>query len=234
MAIKGIIDGFDEDFNSLVSQFPESYPNVRLTEFLNYWNENHFDYLFANRFDPRELLESLDQINQFLVNVLLEHPDTNSWLLSLYFILCIRVKQHSRVKCRIRLRLEDAILIEKLISSLETSNKSDAQFAWTYLKRNDAIDFVEERNIFGPHILRKGGVKDYCDIAKLAEFNDESVKFAESYLDPLLQGIESIIEPYEELKRSLKLSKDYENLDGKSMKDLLKEAKDFVEKFKSV
>lgn len=230
MNSKGIIDGFEEDFNDIVDDFRSSNPDLRLTNFFSYWKEKCIDCIFANRFDPRELLESLGHINKLLVNVLSKTDiDETRWIISLYFLLCINCKQHHRLKSKIRIRLEDAFQIEQKISKKATDPYRDAFFAWNHLKVNDAIDFVEENEIYGPHLLRRGGFKIHCDPSKLEDLRTESLKFSETKISPLMRDIEAIIEPYEQMRRSLNL---IELPDEGPLRDLLEQAKTSIDRYR--
>lgn len=237
---KGIIDGFDHDFNQICHEYSSSYPNLGLTEFFNYWISKKLDLLFVNRYDPRELLESISEMNKYLVSRLMnDNGATNYWLVAIYMMLCIFVKQPQRLKRKFRMKMEDLIYVEKLIEAKKTlfQDSCGPTFAWKCLKNLDAIELVEERNICGPQILKKGGNKEYHDYDELATRTDplvtikkDSKVFLETKIEPSLLEIESLLAPYESIKKSLQLDPSGNDPITTSY---IKQAKELIEKFKA-
>lgn len=201
---KNIISGFEEDFKEIVGDFQNVSPNLDLKEFFAYWTNKSFDYIFANRFDPRELLESISEINRFLVKVIAETSDQEDGrrLIALYFMLCLCLKQPVRLRRRIRFDCVDIIQVERLCSDSE-----GAKFAWNKLKSIQAVDVVEERTIYGPSMLNNRGSKKGPETETSSETmnaNDDLI-FIENKIEPTIQDLDGICEPYEQIKASLKL-----------------------------
>lgn len=215
---KNIIEGFEDDLSSIVDDFAREHPDLKLIKFFEFWDIKHMDCIFANRFDPRELLESISQMNQVLVDELIQYKSDRRWLVSFYILFCLNVKQHDRLRTKIRITLEDAIRIENDFIPLH----KDAKFAWNYLKSTRAIDFVEDKPMYGPGILRKSGFKTMFNPAELINLKQDHKTFIENRLDPTLRDIDGIIEPYLELRNNLKLG---HSSDNRLIQDLFNEAK---------
>lgn len=244
-ATKSLIDGFDEDYDTIVEEFRSNHPELRLEEFLKYWDSSYLDCIFANRFDPRELCEALEEINRFLVKKLLD-PTTiqTGRVVCIYMILCIAAKQPNVFRRKIRLTCEDAVTVSRVIEEQTgLAHRDDLNYAWKRLKSLDAILFVEDKITYGPSLLtnRAGGRKVMTeDMRKLASINsqpegdtiDNARAFYQNKIDPLLQEIQGVARPYDEIKASLEL--DSVTLDGgnvnyatltASMSDLISRAR---------
>lgn len=212
-ATKGIIDGFEEDFERVVMDM-QSQQDVSLSTFLKYWTSQHMDCLFTNRFDPRELLEAITHLNNKLLSYLTDlNRNECDRILALFFLLCVSLKQPAGFKKRIRITCEDALLIEDLCC-LKDSNvsklKSDANFVWRHLRQTNAIDFVEERHIYGPSMLISRGVRSRTDISdKYKDLIDskrnEQISFIEDKLESDLAEVEEIYSSYDQMRRDLEL-----------------------------
>lgn len=160
--VKNIIDGFDIDFDRMVSEFPKKSPTFRLQEFFEFWKDKKFDCIFANRVDPRELLESIKELNFFLVSLLeqkIESPDCTdaTVIVTLYFLLCLYSKQPERFKTKIRMTIPTAIRIDKFVHDYKTRNaedfSKDVDYVWKKLRAIRSIEFVEELQIYGPSMI---------------------------------------------------------------------------------
>jgi len=154
---KRIIEGFDKDLKDVIATYLEKSPDVRLRVFFTFWNENCLDCLFANRYDPRELLEAITEMNKILVSELVNQQNSLEFRTGvLYFVLCLFQKQPERLRRRIRLECADTIKVGKLALEItDLKGHSDAVFAWKKLKSENAIDIVEYRTIYGPSMLNK-------------------------------------------------------------------------------
>lgn len=153
---KGIIDGFEDDVDQIAQEFPVKHPELKLIDFFRFWSDKKLDLLFVNRFDPRELLEAINEMNKKLVS-LLQSQDNSRFIISLYMLLCIHVKQPQRHKRSIRITIDELIKVEKSLSE----KPDDASFAWRCLKNSNALYLAEEKTEYGPQLLKKGGNKLY-------------------------------------------------------------------------
>lgn len=242
---KQIIEGFDEDFGHIVERLTRSSPSVRLNDFFKYWTDNHLDCLFANRFDPRELLEAVTEMNKRLVDALIDSSKAvEHRLIALYFILCLYLKQPERYRRKIRLTCDDVTDIQALCAMVEQAKgHKDANFSWHKLRQTDSIDFVEERQIYGPSMLIGRGVpSDNQTIVPrpsdpLTNFRNNSVAFIEDKVEPAINELVSVCKHYERVKEELGLSNvsdatvDIESTG--SVADHLQQAHDLVQEFKS-
>jgi len=239
--IKGIIEGFDHDFDNVVQNFQRRYPNMRLREFLNYWAEESMDLLFANRFDPRELYESLDEINKFLMSIVADNSNLGvpHKTIALYFALCIYVKQPPHIRHKIRLTPQDTESISDLLkNSLDSSWHLDLAFVWNQLRALAAIDFVEERCIYGPSLLTNRGSKKETEAhCSGKDYHKESFRFLEDKIEPTVAEIDNLCVPYESIKETLRLN-DFKDptVDVRSVgtvKEFIDQAKGMLHGFKS-
>lgn len=206
MGLANIIEGFETDFNVISDEFPRLYPNVKLSEWFRYWRTKSMNLIFANRLDPRDLLEAITAMNDYLINVLA----SDKWLVALYFLLSISILQPERMKQKIRLSFEDFISLEDRIRHQDV-NARDVAFVWKYLRNKQAIDIVESRDLYGPQTLKS--LKSFTrpssksdqpsDPAQVAR--SDAISFLEQKLEPAMQEIIGILEPYEALKSSLGL-----------------------------
>lgn len=243
---KGIIEGFENDFNEIVEEFSKNASDLKLTEFFEYWTEKSIDCIFANRFDPRELVEAISEMNNLLVHILTDSSNESkaSHIVALYFLLCLFVKQPKRFQSKIRLTCDDIIRVESLTCEAQESYpNSDISFVWNKLKSIKAIDIVEERVIYGPSMLTCRGVKYVPDSISLqqqqskAKDHKDSTIFLENEIEPSLLRIESIYTPYEQIKKSLNLD-DYhdptvEIVTNGTIGELLDQVKKSLDNFKS-
>lgn len=217
--IKNIIEGFEDDFNMIVGEFSDKFPDLKLEDFFKYWQDSHMDCLFANRFDPRELLESISEMNKYLIGELttesLETVDEKRRLIAFYFIFCLFVKQpDNSLQRKIRLTFSDVSCIKELISNKTGSsiNKTGARFIWNKLISMNAIDFVEERLIYGPSMLICKNVRRLGSEMETSKADDllisnrnEALQFIENKLDPNLVEVVNVSTPYEQMKDALRL-----------------------------
>lgn len=211
---KGLIEGFDADFKSIVNEFKDSSLDLKLQDFLKVWDAKRLDLLFANRFDPRELIESIREINHYLVDKLIDtnSQDDLSRKVALYFLLCQFVKQPESLRRKIRMRCEDALYLETKCTN-DWQQDDDIGFAWRYLRFVDAIDFVEERVFYGPSMLtsrkwRKVAEQEKSKLNLGEEEKRDTYEFLESKIEPDLQEIESYLSQYDYLKSQLNIESD--------------------------
>lgn len=215
-ATKGIIDGFQDDFNGLVEDFIKTSPRFRLNDFFKFWNDRSLDCLLANRFDPRELLEAITEMNQVLVQTIITQsmlPDDRPKLLALYFLICLYAKQPIRLRRKIRLTCDDAVSIQRLCDRAHKDlMHTDAGFSWNQLRKMEAIELVEERQIYGPSMLaRRSGKKIsgldanwHLDLRQ--DEHSDTLAFLEGKIGPILGEIQRLSAPYDELKNSMNLN----------------------------
>lgn len=238
-APKNIIQGFGKDFEEISEDFKLLSPDLNLKEFFTYWTDKSLDCIFANRFDPRELLESISEINRFLVKVIVDSSDQDDSkkLVALFFMLCLSVKQPVRLRRKIRFNCDDIILVEKLCNG-----NHQATFAWNELKSMQAVDFVEDRTIYGPSMLNNRGSKrgleeETTNLDLMDQERRDGLKFLENKIEPILKDLDSMCEPYEQMKSSLKLDEysdsTVELISNGSMREFINEAKQILYEFKS-
>lgn len=241
---KNIIDGFGEDLKLVVSLYgSEAYSNCtsshkecRLKDFFRFWNENHMDCIFANRFDPRELLEAITEMNKTLVAIFSDarQHELNK-IVAIYFLLCLYVKQPVRLRRTVRLTCDQIIQLQKLPQDLSCAGfEADVKFVLDYLKSSGAIDIVEESVIYGPSMLINRGVRKAndlqdCEAALSSSREHDFTNFIHSRIDPLISELDSANVPYKETKNLLKLDEhrdptlEFES--NESIDDLLNQAK---------
>lgn len=238
--IKDIIEGFENDFHRIVENFYKSNPELKLDGFFKFWTEKSLDSLFANRFDPRELLESITRINQFLVKIVIDSEDVKQVVVALYFLLCLYMKQPERFRCKIRLTCDDAIHIQKTVSRYSEKDNRDVKFTWHQLRRLRAFNLVEERIIYGPSLLyredkRVNNAETSNEQTTLAGQRD-SIEFLESKIEQTMVGIQTMLHPYNELKKNLGLDEQTQgsssNETCSNIQELLNEAKNLLYQYK--
>jgi hypothetical protein len=234
---KHIIEGFSDDFNYIREEYTSRSPDLRLEDFFAYWRESHMDCIFANRYDPRELLESINEINRKLVSIVTNDlTQDDAKLTALYLLLCISAKQPCRLRQKIRMTCDDAIKVHKLCDRAGVSKgHGDAKFCWYHLRHTDGIDFVEERLIYGPSMLRSRthgrdeSEEPADDPSELAQ--KDRAEFIESKLEPALVELDNLSNHYKQMRDSLKL-------DGVSDATVEIESNgtltDYVDQFKSL
>lgn len=236
---KNIIQGFGRDFEEISEDFKVLSPDLNLKEFFTYWTDKSLDCIFANRFDPRELLESISEINRFLVEVIVDSSDQDDSkkLVALFFILCLCVKQPVRLRRKIRCNCDDIISLGKLCT-----RNHQAMFAWNELKSMQVVDVVEDRTIYGPSMLNNRGSKrglerETTNLDSMAEEKQDGLNFLENKIEPILKDIDSMCGPYEQMKLSLKLDEyadsTVELVSNGSMSEFIDEAKQILYEFKS-
>lgn len=242
---KEIIEGFEEDFTDIVRDFSLNHPDLRLVNFLDYWEKKNMDCLFANRYDPRELLEAISDMNVLLVQTLtdLSNQGNDQRIVALYFLLCLFMKQPSRLRRKIRLTCCDLIFIQNLTQCDSLKGpRSDVKFVWKRLKELQAIDCVETRIMYGPSLLTicRATKRDLeSGIQQPNEMNEEHIEaleFIRNKIDPELAEIESLCTSYERIKESLKIDnyQDPNNSIGThgTLRELIDKAKAVTEQLK--
>lgn len=211
---KTIIEGFRDDFDHIVEDFPRTSPTLELKDFFQYWSNNHLDCIFANRFDPRELYEAITEMNQVLVQIVTDsHTQTdNSRVIGLYFLLCLYVKQPTRLRRKIRLTCQDSILIQHFSDKLP--DLKGLNFVWKQLRAQQAIVFVEERVIYGPSLLVTKGARKLSNLNSsnhsTSYSKERTVEFLTSRIEPVIGDLECTNASYERIKDALKLD-DYQD-----------------------
>lgn len=205
---KRIIEGFEQDFSSVVENFVSFSPQLELMKFYEFWNNERLDYLFANRYDPRELVEAITHMNENLVDKLTNttNQDT-SRIVALYFIFCLYSKQPAHIQRKVRLTCRDAVVIQDFVKNGQEVMYRNSRFVWNQMKTKQFINLVEERKIYGPSMLKK---QDANLLANSKEFttqisHNESIKFFDEHITYHLNEVESMLEHYNELKGKLEL-----------------------------
>lgn len=209
---KYIIDGFDEDLEYITNEFSKYSSTLRFVDFLNFWKENYMDCLFANRFDPRELLEAITEINYKLVLIISDVDGRlQARLTSLYMLICICRKQPERMRRKIRLTCEDAVNFNKLCDHIKQNYlHDDADFIWDHLRELDAIEFSEERQVFGPSMLDYRKISNKKSSKKAAQ-TQSSIESSEEHINPesdirtALDELASLSAVYDNLRNMLQL-----------------------------
>lgn len=242
---KEIVEGFENDFFDIVENFTQKSPDLKLVSFLDYWNVNNIDCLFANRYDPRELLEAISDMNTLLVQTLTDPSNQRDEvrITALYFLLCLHVKQPCRLRRKIRLTCGDLIFIQNLTQNMSPQVPiSDVMFVWKRLKEMQAIDYVETRIIYGPSLLTNKGAKrdlesDIFQQSEIIEEQREAREFIQNKIEPELVEMETLYAHYEQIKESLRIDsyQNPANVDmGKngSLKEFIDKAKAVVEQIK--
>lgn len=243
---KNIIEGFKDDFDLIVNLFREEnqndgFKNYRLVSFFELWNKKFVDCIFVNRFDPRELLEAISNMNQCLVSILCQNDQNDlGRLVSLYFLLCLYVKQPARLRRKIRLTCDEATVIQSLYSNLKQSGyESDAEFAWNYLKNLEAIDIVEESVVYGPSMLSNRASRKHqivhCE--SVGEGCNDTKEFIQNRIEPILSELNSYYTPYNQIKGTLKLDEyrdsTVEIQNNENLGDLLDQARNTLYEFQT-
>ena len=240
-----IIDGFDDDLYTITQEFSR-IPALRLENFFQYWKDKHMDCIFANKFDPRELCETIFEMNKKLVEMISDNckNDLKSATLALYMLLCISEKQPSMLRQKIRLTCSDAINIQKLCEDVErTLNHCDATFAWNRLRESDSIDFVEERLIYGPSMLnsrrmnREGFTLQSEKFVPINQIQQNFSEFIEQKIEPSILELSNLSGNYEQVRNALKLDEvDDSTVDivsKGSVAEFINEAKSLLDDFKN-
>lgn len=210
--LKHIIERFSEDIESIAERFSSKYPLCQLVDFLELWEEEHMDCLFANRFDPRELIEAISEMYTCLTDVLVSHAQDAIKTTALYMLLCIYVKQPERFRSKFRWTCQDLIGIESWCNTVEEKyNNLDPKRALKQFKALNAFDLVEERKIFGPSMIRRSA-KDPRErpasqvTCPLEEERKDTMEFFETKLEPSLVGLRNIYAQYDQFRQALELS----------------------------
>lgn len=239
---KGIIGGFEEDFLEVAEKFRAQAAGSGITDFFALWDGLAMDYIFANRYDPRELFDAINEMNRVLVLSLagLKTQDPHLRIVAIYFLLCLYAKQPANMKQKIRMTCDDAVSAQQFFSQICGDQLGkDVWFAWKYLLKNQAIDIVEQRTILGPSMLSfKGAKKDQLNDAntteRLLQNRRDSLNFIESKLEPQLDQLESLGASYAHIKEVLELDKvpDCPKSD-KNISEIVRDAKSTVNEYKS-
>lgn len=229
---KGIIEGFEEDFPNIVDKFSKTCPELGISNFMKFWS-NELDCIFANRFDPRELLEAIQALNDYLIDLITNKDvEHHTKTIALYFILCMYVKQPERLRRKIRVDHVGIMSLNRLSSSATCQNlASDIKFVWKMLRRLKAIDFVEERCIYGPSMLR--GARKNSQRTESQRVDDDTTEFIDTKLEPELMEILNLSTPYAEMKSSLQLDNVIDAPRSENIKSLLDQANALLFQFKS-
>lgn len=238
-----IIDGFSEDFQQIKEEFPSCSKDLRLEDFFVYWRKSYMDCIFANRFDPRELLESIDEINRKLVSVITNDlMNCEAKLVALYILICLSAKQPHRLRRQIRLTCDDALKVQRLSDEVAQSRgHDDARFCWFHLRNTDAIDFVQEKLIFGPSMLTR---RSHHQDEEAASSNDpipnaqnDTKEFLEDKFEPVMRDLEQLCDQYKQIKDILELDDAHDatvELDSKgSSTDYVEQAKSLLRDYKA-
>lgn len=241
---KHIIAGFFEDLELIEKEFCELSPDLRLDDFFSYWKCTRMDCLFANRFDPRELLEMIVEINKTLVPIVAnQYNNLVSRVVALYLLLCISAKQPDRMRRKIRLTCEDAISLSQLCDLVKQQRShNDARFAWYQLKKTDSIDFVEERHHYGPSLLKHRGVPSTTEanspqVDPFAASKRDTASFIQSKIEPAIGYLDRLSTDYCQFRDILKLDEindatvDIES--NGTIRDYLEQAKSLVREYKA-
>lgn len=221
---KGLIDGFDEDLLRISQEFAEISTNLQLLDFFKYWKDNILDLIFVNRYDPRELLEAIAEMNKLLVSKLDSEIGNNQWAVALYMLLCIYMKQPQSVSLPIRMTMDEFLKVEKSIYA----KTGDLIYAWKCLKNMNAIHIAEEKALYGPQLLKKGGNKTYDwayqQSKQIESLKEDTRNMIENH-EKEIGEFESMLGPYKHILTSL-------NLEDKSA--LLEEMKKSINQLKEL
>ena len=202
------------------------------------------DCLLANRFDPRELLEAISEMNRHLVQILVDSSNQcpAHRVIVLYFLLCLYEKQPRRLARKIRLTCEDALSLDDLCNEMRASKgHEDSHFAWQRLKKDGAIEFVEERLVYGPSMLRNRNQAVYASITSqpdpIKSFKQESISLIDNIIEPSLEELSSLCSNYESLTHVLDGNEQrdvaLELEERKPLPEFLDRAKLILEQYKS-
>lgn len=238
---KDVIEGFELDFNDIVDDFSSTHQDLEFTNFLKYWNEKHFDCLFANRYDPRELLEAISDMNIKLVQTLTDSSSQRDEekIIALYFLLCLYVKQPHRLRRKIRLTCSDLIFIQNFTRDESLRGpKQDIRFVWKSLRAMQAIDYVESRIMFGPSLLTNRGGKrelefDICQQSEANEEYQEACEFIRNKIDPELSEMEMLCNSYEQIRDSLNID-NYQDSSSVEQLNSTGTFRDFIDKARAL
>lgn len=237
-----IIEGFDTDLQELAEAFKDKSLDLHLADFFDFWDEQEIDYIFANRYDPRELFDAISEMNKRLVLVAagVKSQDFQHRVVAMYFLLCVFVKQPLEMKQKIRFSCDDAVAIRGLISECSCAQTAkDIDFAWRYLVDKDAIDIVEQRLIYGPSMLTSRGVKrrqvDESSVTdRVLEARQESADFIDTKIEPALAELESMSVSYGFIKDVLGLGSSQADPNAvNKVLDIIKIARNFVKDFRN-
>lgn len=242
METKHIIAGFTQDFDIIKNAYVSVSPNLKLEDFFSHWKNARLDFLFANRYDPRELLESIVEMNKRLLIIVTDDlVSIESRTIALYMLFCIAVKQPKRMIRKIRLTCDDAICVNKLCEEIRQSkDHSNAFFCWNYLRSEDCIDFVEERVVYGPSLLRNRGNRNRDEIRNIDPYlsvKSDTREFVYNKLEPSINQIESLCTQYTQMRDILQLEGVTDatvDLDSRgTLIDYLEQAKSLMDDFKT-
>lgn len=209
---RDIIEGFEEDLDNIIRDVLQ-FEDPGLESFMNYWTVHHIDCIFANRYDPRELLEAITYMNLKLVDYIIDKTRTEERrILALFFLLCLSLKQPINLRRKVRLTCDATLEIDRLC---RTSNaqpcrlRMEAPFVWNHLKNMTALNFTEEKFVLGPSMLINKGKKrpmgESCLDHGSGDDGDEEIRFLNEKLGDSLATIEAVLPQYEQIRESLKL-----------------------------
>lgn len=242
MSPRDIIEGFETDFAEMVERFKKKSLDLQLIDFLDLWDEQGVDYIFANRYDPRELYDAISEMNKRLVLIAID-PKSHVFqhrVVAIYFLLCIFAKQPSHMKQKIRITCDDAVSIRALLSESSSAQTSmDVDFAWRYLIDKEAIDIVEQRSIYGPSMLISKGIRkrptsDVNVTDKLLEARQESSDFVDNKIEPALAELEGMCVSYGFIKDVLGLESTQACANPENrILDLIKRARKSVDDYRA-
>lgn len=240
---KHIIEGFSDDLVTVAEKFAARHPECELLGFLNFWDDEHLDCLFANRFDPRELIEAISEMNSNLTDTLLApHHQDMIKIVAIYLLLCIYMRQPERFRCKLRWTCQDLISIETWCNTMvDKSNNPHPRQALGQLKAFRAFDLVEERKMYGPSLIRRGAKdleekSNHCSSPVTEELR-ETMEFLECKIEPSLSEMANIHAQYDAFRQALQLS-NYKEFGEQTSTDTspglyLKRAINSVAEFKS-
>lgn len=208
---RSIIDGFEDDFEDIKSEFVKCAPSLKLEDFFTFWRRHEMHCFFRNRFDPRELLEMISAVNKYLVETLTsDNNDPPTRLSALYLLLCFSSLQPDGKRKKIRLTPSDTIGLTSLFAETKrVCSHEDATTAWNLLISLDAVIVVEERLGYGPQMLdhRRVFVRANEAEAELRTQHDSGRVDSSSLsrIDSILDELNQMGEEYNQLRDSLKL-----------------------------
>ena len=138
---------------------------------------------------------------------------------------------------------QDAVLIQKLCDEVgHSKGHDDAKFCWFHLRHSKAIDFVEDRRIFGPSMLTSRGHSNRDDDSTTLEdplevARKDTIGFLKDKLDPVVRDIDQLSEQYKEIRQILKLDEAYDatvELESRGpLTDFLDQAKSLLRDYKA-
>lgn len=238
---KHIVEGLDEDLDHIGSEFAKLSPALRLEDFYTFWTNANMDCLFANRFDPRELLEMITEVNKKLVSRIVDKEnDLQSRLVALYLLLCISGQQPERLRRRIRLTCTDFIgFNHHLCADLrQTYSHDDASDAINLLLELKAINITEERSEYGPILLeqRKSSARPADGSMDLYELEPERSDNELDQIESTLEELEHLGEDYDYLRDLLNLNEvndaAVEIESTGTLKEYLSQSKNLIREYK--